>query len=194
MKRPAQPVRWVRLGDYINPCDERNTDGLLGADTVRGLSTQKGVIPTVANLDGVSLESYKLFPPKAIAFVPDTSRRGDKISLGINNEGKTLLVSSISAVFRTCADYLDPTYLYLWFCRTEFDRYARFNSWGSAREAFSMDDMKRVHIPLPRIEEQRRIVAIYEAAREAKRIAEEAGKLSEEICPALMGQAAEAAK
>lgn len=175
------------IGYYIDECDERNTDNLLGEDSVRGLATSKGLIETKANLDGVSLTPYKIVKPDEIAYVPDTSRRGDKMSLGLNNTDANVLVSSISCVFRVKdKERLLPEFLYLWFCRPEFDRYARFNSWGSARETFSFEDMKRVRIPIPDIDVQRAIVNIYKCANEAKQIAEEADRLSREVCPALL--------
>ena len=186
-------VDWVLLGDYIDSCDERNDDGSFGMDDVRGISIEKRIIPTKADMTNVSLTPYKIVRQKEFCFVTVTSRNGEKISLAENDSGTDCIVSSSYEVFRTHPDELDPSYLYLWFCRPEFDRYTRFHSWGSARETFSIDDMKRVRIPLPRIEEQKRIVAVYEAAREAKRIAEEAGRLSESICPALMRRAAEGA-
>lgn len=123
------------IGPYINESNERNWNGNFTANEVRGIATSKGLIETKANLDGVSLDSYKLVKPKEIAFVPDTSRRGDKMSLGLNDSDKTYIVSSISSVFRVNEENILPNFLYLWFCRPEFDRYARFNSWGSAREA-----------------------------------------------------------
>ena len=153
---------------------------------VRGIATSKGLIETKANLDGVSLNSYKLVKPKEIAFVSDTSRRGDKMSLGLNDSDKTYIVSSISSVFNVDEENILPNFIYLWFCRAEFDRYARFNSWGSAREAFSFEDMKRCKIPIPPIDVQRAIVNIYKCANEAKQIAEEADRLSREVCPALL--------
>lgn len=175
------------IGGYIDECNERNTDNALGEEFVRGLATSKGMIETKANLDGVSLTSYKIVKPDEIAYVPDTSRRGDKMSLGLNNTDENILVSSISCVFRVKdKGCLLPEFLYLWFCRPEFDRYARFNSWGSAREAFSFEDMKRVRIPIPDIDVQRAIVNIYKCANEAKQIAEEADLLSREVCPALL--------
>lgn len=175
------------IGYYIDECDERNTDNLLGEDSVRGLATSKGMIETKANLDGVSLTPYKIVKPDEIAYVPDTSRRGDKMSLGLNNTDANVLVSSISCVFRVKdKERLLPEFLYLWFCRPEFDRYARFNSWGSARETFSFEDMKRVRIPIPDIDVQRAIVNIYKCANVAKQIAEEADRLSREVCPALL--------
>jgi type I restriction enzyme S subunit len=181
-KYPAQEI-----GPYIEESDKRNTAGDYGEESVRGLATSKGMIDTKAKLTGVSLSSYKLVCPDEIAFVPDTSRRGDKMSLGLNETEESFLVSSISCVFGVKdKEKLLPAFLYLWFCRPEFDRYARFNSWGSAREAFSFDDMKRTEVPLPPLEVQRAIVNIYKCANEAKQIAAEADRLSREVCPALL--------
>ena len=162
-------MRWVSLGDYIEQCDERNSKGKYGEADVKGIATSKQLIETKANLEGVSLSSYKIVNPNEFTFVPDTSRRGDKMSLAFNNLGKACIVSSISCVFRIKDPVvLLPDYLYLWFCRPEFDRYARFNSWGSAREAFSYEDMKRVQIPLPSINEQRKIVSVWKGLRDLK--------------------------
>ncbi len=176
----------AEIGQYIEERNDRNVDGTYGEEFVRGLSTSKKITETKANLEGVSLNSYKLVRPWDIAYVPDTSRRGDKVSMGMNDTDYIVLVSSISCVFATDKTKLLPEYLYLWFCRPEFDRYARFNSWGSAREVFSFSEMQRVKIPLPPIEVQQAIVNIYKCANEAKRIAEEADRLSREVCPALL--------
>ena len=174
------------IGLYIEECNDRNWDGQFSEKEVRGIATSKGLIDTKANLNGVSLNSYKLVKPKEIAFVPDTSRRGDKMSLGLNDSDKTYIVSSISCVFKVDEDFVLPNFLYLWFCRPEFDRYTRFNSWGSAREVFSFEDMKRCKVPLPPIAVQQAIVNIYKCANEARQIAEEADRLSREVCPALL--------
>ena len=174
------------IGSYIEECNERNLEGKFAEQDVRGIATSKGLIETKANLDGVSLNSYKLVKSKEIAFVPDTSRRGDKMSLGLNDSDKTYIVSSISSVFKVDEENILSKFLYLWFCRPEFDRYARFNSWGSARETFTWEDMKRCKIPLPPIDVQRAIINIYKCANEAKQIAEEADRLSHEVCPALL--------
>ena len=181
-KYPAEEI-----GPYVEEYNERNTECQYKEDSVRGLATSKGMIYTKANLEGVALNSYKIVPPEGIAYVPDTSRRGDKVSLGMNDTDQPFIVSSISCVFKSKdKELLLPDFLYLWFCRPEFDRYARFHSWGSAREAFSFDDMKRTEVPLPPIDVQRAIVNIYKCANEAKQIAEEADKLSRAVCPALL--------
>ena len=154
----------TKLGLYIEQSDFRNADSLYGADSVVGLSTQKQIINTKADLSGVNLTSYKLMPPKAFAYVPDTSRRGDKVSLAYNTSNETYLVSSISVVFfvRDSSDLL-PDYLYMYFNRPEFDRYARYNSWGSARETFSWEEMCDIDIDLPDIAIQQKYVDIYNA-------------------------------
>lgn len=155
-------------------------------DFVRGLSVSKQVITTKANMNGVSLSNYKLFPQKAIAYVSDTSRRGDKMSLGFNDSENTYLVSSISTVFKTNEEHLLPEYLMLFFCRDEFDRYARFHSWGSARETFDWDEMCDVEIPVPDIKIQQDIVDIFKAYNTRKEIAEKLKAQIQNICPILI--------
>ena len=121
-------------------------------------------------MDGVSLNNYKVVEPGMIAFISDTSRRADKMSLALNQSDENYLVSSISTVMQTDSAKLLPKYLFLFFCRTEFDRYARFHSWGSGRETFSLDDMKEVRMPLPSIDVQKAIVGIMKHTKYEKRL------------------------
>ena len=158
----ASKTKWVRLGDYIEQCDERNVEGRYALENVRGISTDKVFIPTKANMDGVSLNSYKVVNTGCFAYVADTSRRGDKIALALNLTLNPYLISSIYTTFRTRNNNdLLPEYLFLLLSRSEFDRYARFNSWGSARETFDWNEMCRVQIPLPPIDVQRELVDTY---------------------------------
>lgn len=154
----------VKLGQFIKQSDSRNSELLFGEDAVVGISTQKDLIPTKANLNGVSLGSYKIVKPNEFVYVPDTSRRGDKIALALNTTNSTFLVSSIYTVF-----YVDDTdrllsdYLFMFFNRPEFDRYARTNSWGSARETFNWEDMCDIELDLPDLPTQEKYVAIYKS-------------------------------
>lgn len=153
-----------KLGDYISLVEERNSDDFYSDKSVVGISTKKEMISTKANLEGVKLTNYKLFPPNCFAYVPDTSRRGEKISLAYNNTDEVFIVSSISIVFEVSKNVkLNSEYLYMYFNRPEFDRYARFNSWGSAREVFSWDDMCDIDVDLPPIDIQEKYVAVYKA-------------------------------
>lgn len=163
----------TKLGKYIKLSDLRNSDGIFDESAVVGLSTKKQIILTKASLTGVKLTAYKLLPPKHFAYVPDTSRRGDKMSLGYNITGDTFLVSSISVVFYVSdTENLLSDYLYMYFNRPEFDRYARFNSWGSAREAFSWDDMCDIDIELPPLTIQQKYVNVYNAMLANQRVYE----------------------
>lgn len=155
-------MKSTKLGNYIELCDLKNIDEKYTEDDVVGISTQKKMITTKADLSGVKLTSYRIVPPKHFAYVPDTSRRGDKISLCYNNTSRTFLVSSISVVFYVKDENeLNPDYLFMYFNRPEFDRYARFNSWGSAREAFDWNEMCDISIELPSIEIQNKYAMLY---------------------------------
>lgn len=151
-----------KLGELIRLEDERNSQERYTLDDVRGISTNKEFIDTKADLEGVKLSTYKVVSFQEFAYVADTSRRGDKIAVAFNNCSRPILVSSIYTVF--CVkrkDILLSDYLYMYFNRPEFDRYARFNSWGSAREVFSWEDLCDIDIELPDLETQQKYVDIY---------------------------------
>ena len=153
-----------KLGYLIEPCDERNYDGIYTLDDIKGISTGKDFIDTKANMDGVSLSSYKVVKNQEFAYVADTSRRGEKIAIAFNDGGKAVLISSIYTVFRVSkSNLLSSDYLFMYFNRPEFDRYARFNSWGSARETFDWDTMCDIDIELPDLPTQQKYVDIYKA-------------------------------
>lgn len=174
-----------KIGPYLKESNRRNDVGL-AVEAVRGLSTAKEMIPTKADMSGVSLSNYKMVEPGQIAYVPDTSRRGDKISLGFNNTAEPFLVSSISIVFGTNLDFLIPEYLMLFLTRPEFDRYARFNSWGSARETFDWSEMQNIQIPIPDIKIQKAIAEIFTVYNTRKRINEKLKAQIKNICPILI--------
>ena len=162
-KELAMALTKYKLGKLIELQDVRNTGGKYTVDDVRGISTEKDFIETKANLDGVSLDSYKIVKSNEFAYVADTSRRGDKIALALNTQGE-ILISSIYTVFRVKrTDLLLSDFLFIYFNRPEFDRYARFNSWGSARETFNWEDMCDIELELPSPEIQQKYVNIYKA-------------------------------
>ena len=81
---------------------------------------------------------------------------------------------------------LDPHYLMMFFTRKEFDRYARFNSWGSARETFDWPEMCDVSIPIPSIDIQRSIASIYKVYKERQAIAAQLKEKLNNLCPILI--------
>ena len=175
----------TKIVPYLTEINQRNDIGL-NINAVRGLTTAKQIIPTKADMSGVSLTNYKVIQPGQIAYVPDTSRRGDKVSLGYNDTTESFLLSSISIVFETNHDFLLPDYLMLFLTRSEFDRYARFNSWGSARETFDWDEMCNIKIPIPDIKVQKSIAQIYRAYIMRKRINDQLKAQIKAICPVLI--------
>jgi type I restriction enzyme, S subunit len=173
-----------RLGEYIEQSDERNRD--LQVSFLQGVSTSKVLIETKANTNGVNFSNYKVVRTGEFVYVADTSRRGDKIALAMNS-AEPCIVSAIYTVFRVSrTTELLPEYLYLYFQRTEFDRYARFNSWGSARETFDWADMCDVKLPIPSIEKQEAIVTIYHTLETRKRINEQLKESIKPLCPVLI--------
>lgn len=152
----------IKLGKLITLSEDKNSDNIYGIDDVKGISIQKRFIETKADMEGVSLRPYLLVKPDDFAYVTVTSRNGEKITLAHNTTDDTYIVSSSYVVFRVARkDALLSDYLFMFFNRPEFDRYSRFNSWGSARETFSWDEMCDIELELPPIEIQRKYVEIY---------------------------------
>lgn len=153
-----------KLGDLIHLEDERNNDGKYTLNDVKGISIQKIFIETKADMQGVSLKPYILVKPDFFVYVTVTSRNGEKITLAHNDTKDTYIVSSSYVVFSIAkTDILDSDYLFMYFNRPEFDRYSRFNSWGSARETFDWDTMCDIDIELPDLPTQQKYVDIYKA-------------------------------
>ncbi len=148
---------YKQLGQFIRQVDERNTDGK--EDNLLGVSVQKMFIPSIANTVGTDFSKYKVVKKGQFTYIPDTSRRGDKIGIALLEDYEEGLVSNVYTVFEIIDQHqLIPEYLMLWFSRPEFDRYARYKSHGSVREIFDWDEMCKVELPVPPYEEQLEIV------------------------------------
>ena len=147
------------LGDFIQPVDERNRD--LKVDYLLGVSISKQFIPSIANIVGTDLSSYKIVRTGQFAYGPVTSRNGEKISIALLQDKDCIISSSYTVFEVTDNERLDPEYLMLWFSRPEFDRYTRYMSHGSVREIFDWDELCKVELPVPSIEKQRGIVKAY---------------------------------
>jgi type I restriction enzyme S subunit len=154
-------MTYKRLGDYIREVNVRNRE--LKVTNLLGLSIEKRFIPSIANTIGTDMSSYKIVSPTQFAYVPVTSRNGDKITIALYKGMENAIISQAYTVFEVNDhDALLPEYLMMWFSRPEFDRYARFHSHGSAREIFDWEELCDVMLPLPSIERQREIVSEYE--------------------------------
>lgn len=152
-------MKSIRLGDYIEQIDERNSNNQY--KNVMGISVNKVLIPTKANMSNINLKSYKILKKGNFAYCLVTSRNGNKISI-VYNDLENCVISSINPVFKIKDErIINPYFLFMYFKRPEFDRFARFNSWGSARETFDWNDFCDIEISLPSIDIQDRYVAIY---------------------------------
>lgn len=148
-----------RLGDYIKEVNERNSNGQItlsqGICNLKYFQNPRQVSATP--------ESDKIVRTGQFAYNRATTRNGDKISIALR-EGPDCTVSSAYCVFYiTDENIIDPHWLWLWFKRPDFDRYAIFKSHGSAHEFFEFETMCNVELPVPPIEEQRAVVARHKA-------------------------------
>ena len=176
-----------RIGKYIEPTETTNESLQYGINDVRGISIEKKFIETKADMEGINLSPYLLIQPNEFSYVTVTSRNGGKISIALNDSNKTYICSSSYVVFKSKdIEKLFPQYLVLFFSRTEFDRYARFHSWGSARETFTWNDLIEVEIPIPDITIQKSIAEMYTVYNTRKRINEQLKAQIKEICPILI--------
>lgn len=151
---------YKRLGDYIRQVDVRNKDD--ERYDLLGVSVEKCFISSIANTVGTDWHNYKIIKKGQFCYIPDTSRRGDKIGIAHLTDREIGLVSAVYTVFEVWNKELVPEYLMLWFKRPEFDRYARYHSHGSVREIFDWEEMCNVELPVPPIEEQQKIVDAYQ--------------------------------
>ena len=181
-KMPSTPI-----GEYIEPVELKNNDLKFGIEAVRGISIEKKFMQTKADMKDVNLCPYLAIQPNDFAYVTVTSRNGEKISVALNDSDTTYICSSSYVVFRSKdVEKLLPQYLMLYFSRPEFDRYARYNSWGSARETFDWSEMCNIQIPIPDIKIQKAIAEIFSAYIARKRINEQLKAQIKNICPILI--------
>ena len=177
-KMPCEPI-----GPYIERHDVRN--GANGTKNVMGVSTSKEFREPTSKVNRDELANYKVVKPRQISFV-QTTHNEKVFAYAFNNTDEDIVVTSVNEVFSTKEDKLLPEYLSMFFNRTEFDRYARFHSWGSARETFTWDDLIKVELPIADITVQKSISDIYTVYKKRKSINEKLKAQIKDICPILI--------
>lgn len=180
-----------RIGQYIERHDVRN--GPNGTKNVMGISTSKCFREPTSKVNKNELANYKVCRPRQIGFV-QTTHNEKVFTYAFNNTNEDIVISSVNEVFSMQEDKLYPEYLCMFFNRTEFDRYARFHSWGSARETFTWNDLTEVEIPIPNIEIQKAIASIYSVYIKRKEISEQLKAQIKDICPILIRGSLEESK
>lgn len=172
-----------KLGPYITRIDERNKEDKY--DNVKGVSVFKEFREPTSKVNRNKLQNYKIVRPRQFSFVQTTNN--EKVfSNALNTTKEIILVTSVNEVFSVDENIIIPEYLKIIFDRTEFDRYARFHSWGSARETFNWEDLCNVKIPIPPMEVQESIADIYKVYKNRKMINEKLKQQLKDICPILI--------
>lgn len=177
-KMPCQ-----KIGPFIERFDIRNGEN--GTQNVMGISVYKEFRIPTSKVNRNELSNYKVVKPRQISFV-QTTHNEKVFAYAFNNTSEDIVVSSVNEVFSTDETKLLPEFLSMFFNRTEFDRYARFHSWGSARETFTWSDLVEVEIPIPDIPVQQAIADIYTVYKERKDINEKLKEQIKDLCPILI--------
>ena len=160
-------VKWVRLGDYIEWCDERNTAGR--NYPVIGINRDKTFMPTVANLDGVDITKYKIVSKGMFVFSGMQTGRDICIRIGLYDKAQPALISpAYTTFFINKENDVLPEYFFMYFNRKESDRYGWFISDSSVRANLDWPRFLDIEIPLPSVAEQQKVVNAWRAFREIK--------------------------
>ncbi len=180
------------LGEYLERTEEKNWDNNIRE--VMGMSTQKKFRVPQSRVNLKELSNYRIVRNRDFAYVPTTDT-WRCLAVALSDFAHNIVVSPIYITFRVKdLDKLLPEYLFLFLKREEFDRYARFHSWGSARENFNWEDLCNIKLPIPNIKVQEAIVTIYHTLETRKRINEQLKNTIKPLCPVLMKGVVESVK
>lgn len=192
----AKKGRRISLGKLIEKVDKKNSDGKYGIDSVRGIINQKQFADTKANLEGTDLSKFLVIDKDVFAYNSRTDGR-DMLVLALNRDEESVIVTWNYDAFKIQNEkkqFMNPEYLYAYFKRSEFDRFVRFNSWGSSQELLSWDALCEMEIPFTDIEIQNAIANINWVFLERKEINERLQLLIRNICPILIKGSIEEAR
>lgn len=177
---------YKKIGPYIREVVEKNND--LAVELLLGVSVSKEFIPSIANIIGTDMSTYKIVRKDQFAYGPVTSRNSNKVSIALLNLEECIVSTSYTVFEIIDHEALLPEYLMMWFRRPEFDRYARFKSHGSVRELFDWEEMCDVELPMPTIEKQREIVKEYHTIVYRIKLNEQLNQKLEETAQAIYKQ------
>ncbi len=152
-----------KFGELIELTNEKNINRLYGADDAIGVNIDKTIMPMRGNLTEKDFSNFHLVPPRHFAYNPRGSR---KLGIGFNNTEKTFIITFNDNVFgikESAKEKILDTYLFMYLCRKEWDRYAEFISWGSSTEVFDWNIFCEEEINLPSLSIQQKYVDIYNA-------------------------------
>ena len=153
------------LGNHIRLIDTRNRESI--TDRVLGINIDKFFMPSVANVIGTDLSKYKLITKGKFACNPMHVGRDERLPVALYDEEKPAIVSPAYFMFEVIDNsILNEDYLMMWFRRPEFDRICWLHTDGSVRGGITWDDICRLELPIPPIENQLEIVNSYKEITE----------------------------
>ena len=152
---------YQRLGDYIREVNVRNRE--LKVTKPMGINIDKHFMPSVANVIGTDLSTYKLVSRMQFACNLMHVGRDEKIPMAMLTGDKPIIVSPAYFVFEVIeSKVLLPEYLMMWFRRKEFDRNAWFYTDADVRGGMDKNALMDMLLPIPSITQQREIISEYE--------------------------------
>lgn len=150
------------LGNHIRLIDNRNKD--LVTEQVLGINIDKFFMPSVANVIGTDLSKYKLIQKGNFACNPMHVGRDERLPVALYTDDEPAIVSPAYFMFEIKdATVLNAEFLMMWFRRPEFDRLCWLHTDGSVRGGITWDDICRMEIPVPPMDEQIEIVKSYQS-------------------------------
>ena len=184
-KAKKNNVDKYRIGNAIKIIDTINKEGY--SYDVLGLNNNKVFMPTIASMDTINTNKYKVIRKGEFAFSGMQTGRDKCIRIALYDQNTPALISPAYTTFALNENEpILPEYFMMIFKNPEMDRLGWFHSDSSVRANLDWNRFIDIEIPKLSIELQRAIVNIYKCANEAKQIAEEADRLSREVCPALL--------
>lgn len=104
-------------------------------------------------------KAYNIVQPNSFAYNPARINVG---SIGYYKGSENVIVSSLYEVFQT-DDYVDDRFLWHWFKSDEFPRWIERLQEGSVRLYFYYDKLSECQLPMPSLEEQKKVAVFLDS-------------------------------
>ena len=153
-------TEYKAIEELVEKVDERNVDG--SVSELIGVSIDKCFIRSVANINGTDLTKYKIIRRNDFAVSLMQISRDEKIPIARLTDYDVAIMSPAYPIFRVKNNnVILPEYLDMWFKRSGFDREAAFIAVGGVRGSMPWEEFVKMKLPVPAIEEQKKIVKAY---------------------------------
>jgi len=171
------------IGDYIRLVDNRNSS--LKKLPLIGVSINKKFIPSVANIIGTNMKTYKLIRKNQFACSLMQVRRDRKIPVALFEDEEAIISQAYPVFEIKDITELLPAYLMMWMSRSEFDREACFYAVGGVRGSLEWEDFCAMQLPIPSLEKQREIVKEYQAITDRIKLNEQLNQKLEDTAQSI---------